>query len=1547
MKAVVVCCFLLVWISLVSVPFGGLGTSTDPYIITSITDLQWVSDNQAYWNSYYIQANDIDAAITSTWDGGNGFLPIGYIDNETTDEYPFTGNYDGQNHVIDGLFINRRYTESGLFGVVDGCTITNLGLTNVDIVGGYYTGAIVGHGASVNMSQCYSTGAINARSRTGGLIGTCYSSNISNCYTTVEVTCTGYTAGGFIGRCASTTINKCYSTGSVTAVSDDYGFIGYQYGNSITNCFWDTETSGQSTTSGNAVGKTTAEMQAIATYTDVSTAGLNSAWDFYNNPNDDGANADYWIIDTDYPLLIWQQKTPIVLTTDINSITPFTATGYGSIYYSGWDDSVINYGMCWSLQANPSVADFNSTVNGSTTDFCIDITNLSPSTTYYCKAFAANGEGVAYGEVVEVTTKAVPTFNGSGTDIDPYQISTIEDLLWISENPFYYDRYYIQTNDIDATITSTWYNGDGFPPIGYEDTVLSTIFSFTGNYNGDKYSIDGLHINSNADVIGLFGYLAGATVTNLSLTNVNIAGNNIVGALFGYASASSISKCSSSGVVSSGTCAGGLGGTTENSNISNCYTVANVTVSSSIGGGLLGEAENTIITDSFAAGTVTGTDIAGIAYQQVANTITNTFWDTETSGISVAVGGETGKTTNQMQEVSTFTDLNTIGLSTPWDFVNNPYDDTNNNDVWIINNSYPMFTWQHPLPIVSTGSHESITYNSANVEGLLIYDGYEPDQFRNGFCYSTHSNPTLNDYYSDNDSPLGVYQHTLTNLDSETTYYYRAYARNSNGIVYGEVRSFTTEIEIILTGSGTQASPYQITSIDDLAWVEAHESFWGFHYVQMNDIDASITSSWNSGDGYIPIGYIDDETTDEYPFTGSYDGQNHVIDGLFINRRYTESGLFGVVDGCTITNLGLTNVDIVGGYYTGAIVGHGASVNMSQCYSTGAINARSRTGGLIGTCYSSNISNCYTTVEVTCTGYTAGGFIGRCASTTINKCYSTGSVTAVSDDYGFIGYQYGNSITNCFWDTETSGQSTTSGNAVGKTTAEMQAIATYTDVSTVGLNSAWDFVDNPNDDTVTQDIWNMNLFTNSGYPIMSWQEVLPNPDETSSTDNLFPYDLDEDLPRQVTLSWQYKGDVIPDGFRVFVSDEQVGNVINWVGDEIYNLALPQLNWGATINWKVVPFKSNTECPDPQVSSFTVMNEPAENEIVPEEVVFYLLEDVSGTNPPLITLPPIDLGEGDFTPSFNMQFGVELSNEFLEFIVRDQPFETLPNPSACRAEFYLDIPNDILATIVFRFSDTAAASELVHWNGSGWQDITESSGADFSIPGQVTFDWTSTGRGKDSFVINSGESSTLPITLTSFYAVQIGENNSRIMWEVASEVDIIGYNLLRVEGSGAQNGTIRVNPSIIEGHLSGTGFNYSYLDESLNKGQLYTYWLESVCLDGAVNLYGPCSLTILDEDDEDIPEELCVTGMKSIYPNPFNPSTCISFSLAEDGDVELSVYDVKGHLVSRVEEQRFEEGDHVINWYGLNNVGKRVASGIYLFKLRVQNETFVRKAMMIK
>jgi|GEM_PF-3369166 len=223
--------------------------------------------------------------------------------------------------------------------------------------------------------------------------------------------------------------------------------------------------------------------------------------------------------------------------------------------------------------------------------------------------------------------------------------------------------------------------GSGFAPLG------SSITPFTGEFYGNGHRINGLYINRAEDNVGLFGVIGtGAIVKDFGVTGVEIAGNNFVGALAGLNDDAAISNVYSSGsVLGSGITGGLIGG--NNANISSVYSFA-TTTSNIIAGGLIGK--NTAdITKAFSYSLVNGSgEVGGLVASSTAGIITNSFWDSEATDISISAGG-TGKTSTEMKARSTFENAG-------WDFDNIWAINTNPQ----INNNYPYLYWQAPFEIV-------------------------------------------------------------------------------------------------------------------------------------------------------------------------------------------------------------------------------------------------------------------------------------------------------------------------------------------------------------------------------------------------------------------------------------------------------------------------------------------------------------------------------------------------------------------------------------------------------------------------------------------------------------------------------------------------------------------------------------------------------------------------------------------------------------------------------------------------------------------------------
>ncbi len=106
------------------------------------------------------------------------------------------------------------------------------------------------------------------------------------------------------------------------------------------------------------------------------------------------------------------------------------------------------------------------------------------------------------------------------------------------------------------------------------------------------------------------------------------------------------------------------------------------------------------------------------------------------------------------------------------------------------------------------------------------------------------------------------------------------------------------------------------------------------------------------------------------------------------------------------------------------------------------------------------------------------------------------------------------------------------------------------------------------------------------------------------------------------------------------------------------------------------------------------------------------------------------------------------------------------------------------------------------------------------------------------------------------------------------------------------------------------------------------------------LYNDSTGNFVEEPQLGINEECIMNNEKcklSNYPNPFNPSTTIKFSIIETGFIELIIYDIKGRLIKRLISQKMKGGEHNVIWNGKDGNNKCCSSGIYLMNLKVNGK----------
>lgn len=275
------------------------------------------------------------------------------------------------------------------------------------------------------------------------------------------------------------------------------------------------------------------------------------------------------------------------------------------------------------------------------------------------------------------------------------------------------------------------------------------------------------------------------------------------------------------------------------------------------------------------------------------------------------------------------------------------------------------------------------------------------------------------------------------------------------------------------TGEGIEESPKIICNLQELN--EIKKKLDGY-YILEKDLDLSADAFFEAGieynpeEGWEPIGSEGD------PFTGSFNGNNHKLSNLFINRE-DYVGFFGYVKDGNISNLYLVSSEIKANNFSGVLAGYSHDSKITNCSTTGNLSGNNYLGGLIGYSLKSNIILSFSKVNII-GNEKAGGLISYSEESQVTDCFSRGNVTAQSDFAGFIGiaekgginFSYSTGLvkketggdikdagfikknTDCiikssYWDKDTSLQDTSAGGD-GKNTEEMKHQETF---------ESWDF----------------------------------------------------------------------------------------------------------------------------------------------------------------------------------------------------------------------------------------------------------------------------------------------------------------------------------------------------------------------------------------------------------------------------------------------------------------------------------------------------------
>ncbi len=1039
---------------------------------------------------------------------------FGYVESSSS-SYPITI----KNICITNSFILGHQLGGVVGGIgnsVGNVTITNCYNAGSVIGSSSYTGGIIGSASSnATIINCYNTGIISGSSYVGGVVGSGGSNTtIKNCYNTGAVTGSGSYVGGVVGRdYAGAAITNCYNTGAISGSSSVGGVVGTAFG-TMTNSYNTGFVNGDSYVGG-VVG--VAQSVTIANCYNAGTvigyngevggvvgnAGSNTSITncYYggNCSNIGGINGedidDQAVYDSN---IATNAKTPSWYTNSSN----WNAT-YPWDFSAVWVlDSSVNDGF-------PSFKNINF----------VDITYWISDSSCYS---------------IEWYTSSDKTTYGDGSATNPYKISSAEDLAglsWLvytkgqtgsplkssdySGNYIFQGKYFKQTVDIDLS-AHYW------QPIGIIRTRDGTSRQnyFSGSYDGGNHTVSGIYTPARSSSAysyqGLFGYVSSSnssyptTIQNIGIANSFIQGYQYVGGVVGYIGLGSIST------------------KTANVSIKNCYNYGTIQGYELATGGIVGyvalnygsftldrcfnegEIKN-FATDESSAGGIIGKTSCGVS-TSTTSVIKNCYNNGLVEGVGSFCGGILGCTYQYLSSNNPITIANCYntgeitGLRQTGGIIG--YADLDPGVVTVVN-SFNVGS------VSSNNDKGGIVGLIANA-GFLGADVYINSCYYGGKCPSTVPGVNtvspiegLNANYLDNivtsAKTLSWYTtasnwnssypwdfKTVWALDTATNDGYPNMRNDWIGPGHYSIDWYTSAGANV---GSTADNPYIIDSAEDLAglsWLvytkgqeinplvdgvdySGNYIFQGKYFKQTVDIDLSAYY-WQ------PIGiyYTREGETRQNYFSGSYDGGNHTVSGIYTpegsSSAYSYQGLFGGVYSSsssypiTIKNIDVTNSFIQGYQYVGGVVGYAyassGTITITNCLNTSSVSGSDNyVGGVVGYAYVSS------------------------GSTTITNCYNTGTVTSTATRYSYVGGVVGDAyasssgnttITNCYNAGSVIGSSLYTGGIIGSTGSNATIINCYNTGIISGSSYVGGVVGSGGSNTTIKNCYNTGAVTGSG-----------------------------------------------------------------------------------------------------------------------------------------------------------------------------------------------------------------------------------------------------------------------------------------------------------------------------------------------------------------------------------------------------------------------------------------------------------------------------------
>jgi len=214
---------------------------------------------------------------------------------------------------------------------------------------------------------------------------------------------------------------------------------------------------------------------------------------------------------------------------------------------------------------------------------------------------------------------------------------------------------------------------------------------------------------------------------------------------------------------------------------------------------------------------------------------------------------------------------------------------------------------------------------------------------------------------------------------------------------------------------------------------------------------------------------------------------------------------------------------------------------------------------------------------------------------------------------------------------------------------------------------------------------------------------------------------------------------------------------------------------------------------------------------------------------------------------------------------------------------------------------------------------------------------------------SGSDHSLPVELSAFSGT-ITQEGVLLKWRTESETNNLGFHVYRSETKDGEY--VRITPRLIKGQGSdSTLYDYSFLDETAEEGQSYWYLIEDIDFSGITEKSDPIQVGF---SRKAVPLKVLPAhfALYQNYPNPFNPETWFPYDLAEQANVEITIYNASGKQIRTLSlgaqpAGKYLTKDRAAYWDGRSDTDERVSSGIYYYHFRAGDYSATKKMIILK